>query len=735
MIETTKSDTFAPSDGATVSSTARTPRPARRRAALALLALGAALGAPGAGAAAPGALIELADVGDRAIHLASTFTSESLVVTNTSTAGEAIAAIEIDLADGPAMFPDLVFDPAGTGGDTQGKGVTLDSVTGIVVLAAPPGYGNPAAGGFASATITFPVDEEPGDAFGDFEAGSVARFSFDVDPTSIQGTPPEPVPAAAPVSGAELHGATVTVTFADGTILSGDLALTPGTANSSRLVLAPETPLAEPALARGAFRGAPAITFDPSQEIVVSGPPGAGGVLVVAEGHLNVVDAPGGGFDLDPFEANTAAAIAEVPFTIGPAGTVSVMATLSDTPGQLPLLPLRSGVNFLTAHLVDGPRTGPVSDPLVLQLDADAERIPPTVAFVFPAQGASVPVDARPSVVFSEPMDPGTVAAPGVVTLTGPEGPVPLTLVAGDEAAEFTIVPGAPLSPGGAYTLTVAASASDAVGNPLTGGVASTFSVQGGPIAVPDPACASAPSRCAPPPSGAAAPACATVPERPAPPRVGRVALTAAQLRTGQRIAQAALRRANAIESWLAAGIRTTDLCGGALGPGEFAGITFGGTSPVPVVAAAPRPLVVAPAPGRRAGLALTAAQMRINQRIAQAALRRAGALAARLDGGLTGGDVADGAVGAPQLWSGLVADFATAAAPVPATVTAIPAPPRTRDRVTLSAAQARINRRIAIEAMRRVNELADRLARGLTGADVRDGSLTAADLAPEARP
>ena len=543
---------------------------------------------------APGALIELADVGDRAIHLASTFTSESLVVTNTSTAGEAIAAIEIDLADGPAMFPDLVFDPAGTGGDTQGKGVTLDSVTGIVVLAAPPGYGNPAAGGsrppspfrWTRSPATRSATSRP--------ARSRASRSTSTRPRS-RGRP-EPVPAAAPVSGAELHGATVTVTFADGTILSGDLALTPGTANSSRLVLAPETPLAEPALARGAFRGAPAITFDPSQEIVVSGPPGAGGVLVVAEGHLNVVDAPGGGFDLDPFEANAAAAIAEVPFTIGPAGTVSVMATLSDTPGQLPLLPLRSGVNFLTAHLVDGPRTGPVSDPLVLQLDADAERIPPTVAFVFPAQGASVPVDARPRVVFSEPMDPGTVAAPGVVTLTGPEGPVPLTLVAGDEAAEFTIVPGAPLSPGGAYTLTVAASASDAVGNPLTGGVASTFSVQGGPIAVPDPACASAPSRCAPPPSGAAAPACATVPERPAPPRVGRVALTAAQLRTGQRIAQAALRRANAIESWLAAGIRTTDLCGGALGPGKLAGITFGGTSPVPGRRRC------SPAAGRRAG-------------------------------------------------------------------------------------------------------------------------------------
>ncbi len=430
------------------------PRPARRRVALALLALATALGAPAGAAASPGAQIDLADVGDRAIHLASTFTSESLVVTNTSTAGEGIAAIAIDLADGPAMFPDLVFDPAGGAGDTQGKGVTLDSVTGIVVLANPPAYRTPVGAGYASVIVTFPVDEADVDAFGDFAPGSAARFSFDVDPTSIQGTPPDPVPAAAPVSGAELHGATVAVTFSDGSILAGDLVLTPGTDNSSHLTLAPAPPLARPTLARAGGRAAPAVTFDPSQEITVTGPAGASGVMVVAEGHLNVVDAPGGGTDLDPFEANTVAAIAEVPFTIGADGTASVEVTLSDTPGQLPLLPLESGINHLTAHLVDHARTGLVSDPLVLRLDPDAERVPPAVAVVFPADRATgVPLDEHPRITFSEPMDPGTVT--GAIHLTGPGGPVPVTVVSGGEATEFTIVPDAPLGRDGSYTAIV----------------------------------------------------------------------------------------------------------------------------------------------------------------------------------------------------------------------------------------------------------------------------------------
>jgi hypothetical protein len=62
-----------------------------------------------------------------------------------------------------------------------------------------------------------------------------------------------------------------------------------------------------------------------------------------------------------------------------------------------------------------------------------------------------------------------------------------------------------------------------------------------------------------------------------APGSTGRIARTARQLLTNQRISQAAVRRATAIASWLDAGIRAQDLCGGAiglaqLGPGLVAG-------------------------------------------------------------------------------------------------------------------------------------------------------------------
>jgi hypothetical protein len=730
LIETTKSGRFAPSDGAAVSTRRRRFHPARRRAAAGLLAAGVILGAPALAAAAPGATIELADVGDRPIQLASTFTSESLVVTNTSTAGEQIAAVAIDLADGPAMFPDLVFDPVGGAGDTQGKEVTLDSVTGIVVLAAPPSYGKPLGGGFSTATVTFPVDEGDAEAFGPLGPGSAARFSFDVDPTSIQGTAPEPVPAAAPVSGAELHGATVAVTFSDGSILAGDLVLTPGTDNSSHLTLAPGEPLARPALARAGGRAAPAVAFDPAQQIVVSGPAGASGVMVVAEGHLNVVDAPGGGTDLDPFEANTAAAITEVPFTIGADGTATVAVTLSDTPGQQPLLPLVSGINYLTAYLKDGERTGPVSDPLVIRLDPQAERVAPAVVDVDPVEGeAEVRLDTRVRVSFSEPMDAGTVTLPGALTLAGPHGvPVAAEVAAGDAATEFVLTPAAPLAPGARYTATVGPAASDAVGNTLGQAVSWSFTAAGGrttSVEVPPP----------PAPASGGAPACAAVPRRPAPERAAKPPLTAAQMLIDQRIAQAALRRAAAIEAWLDAGVQARDLCGGAIGPAEFAGLVFAGGATAAPAPASPRPLAEPAAPRTGGRVALSAAQMRVNQRIAQAALRRVNALSARLRGGLTGGDLADGAVGAGQLWAGLSPRTATQAAPVPPTVTTLGRPAAAPGRVALSARQALINRRIALAALRRATALADRLARGLTGADVRDGSLTVHDLAPEVRP
>ena len=72
--------------------------------------------------------------------------------------------------------------------------------------------------------------------------------------------------------------------------------------------------------------------------------------------------------------------------------------------------------------------------------------------------------------------------------------------------------------------------------------------------------------------------------------------------------------------------------------------VTDLGGPPLAFTAPDPRPIVVAPArPGDPGDVTLTVGQLLINQRISQAAIRRLNALKARMDGGLTGGDVDDG--------------------------------------------------------------------------------------------
>ena len=179
---------------------------------------------------------------------------------------------------------------------------------------------------------------------------------------------------------------------------------------------------------------------------------------------------------------------------------------------------------------------------------------------------------------------------------------------------------------------------------------------------------------------------------------------------------------------------RRGDLCGGAivasvLGPGVEAGAPatargrFSGN---------PRPLQIAP-PTSKTGVefTLSAAQLRINQRIASRVVRQANALTARLNDGLSGGDLAAGAVTpetlAPTI--GLVA--ATAGATPPPTRTALaPATTKTGVTFTLSAEQLRINQRIGQAAIRRLNAVRRRLATGLTASDLRRGTVTASGIA-----
>jgi hypothetical protein len=220
--------------------------------------------------------------------------------------------------------------------------------------------------------------------------------------------------------------------------------------------------------------------------------------------------------------------------------------------------------------------------------------------------------------------------------------------------------------------------------------------------------------------------------------RAGTVRLSAGQLRTNQRIAQAAVRSANALAARLQGGLSGADIRNGALGALSFApGVTLSGRDTrAPVGPGAPRPTPPAGG-GSTAGRppALTAAQLLINQRISQAALRRANAIRAMLAAGLTGGNFADGTITAAQLAPGLSVTRAVAGGEVPATPLTIPAAPRKpAARVSLTPAQLLVNQRISQAAVRRLNALAERLEHGLTAREVRNGTIGASDLAPELR-
>jgi hypothetical protein len=132
----------------------------------------------------------------------------------------------------------------------------------------------------------------------------------------------------------------------------------------------------------------------------------------------------------------------------------------------------------------------------------------------------------------------------------------------------------------------------------------------------------------------------------------------------------------------------------------------------------------------------VSARQLLVNQRISQAAVRRANALAARLEGGLTGGDLREGAVAATKLAPGLRISSAAPAGPAPAaSTTAVrAAATRPRARVKMTDGQALINQRISQAAVRRANGLAALIGGGLTGAQFRDGAITALSVAPSLR-
>ena len=237
-------------------------------------------------------------------------------------------------------------------------------------------------------------------------------------------------------------------------------------------------------------------------------------------------------------------------------------------------------------------------------------------------------------------------------------------------------------------------------------------------------------------PAGRRSGVCGVVPRRERPSFApGTVTLSARQLRINQRIAQAAVRRVNAVQAWLDARVDGGDICGLSLTAAKFGpGIVTGPGPTAPASDAFPRPFrEKRPPKSQGARVVLSARQLRVSQRISQAAMRRAKALSRRLGRGLTGGDIRRGTITRDVLAPGLAIVAATPVAHPPRpSRTVIPAPrARKPGRFELSPAQLLTNQRIAQAALRRATVLRDELRAGLTAEDFRDRTITAVNLAP----
>src|SRR5690606_15299542 len=130
---------------------------------------------------------------------------------------------------------------------------------------------------------------------------------------------------------------------------------------------------------------------------------------------------------------------------------------------------------------------------------------------------------------------------------------------------------------------------------------------------------------------------------------------------------------------------------------------------------------------GNPGGVTLSARQLLINQRISKAAVRRVNAVQARLNRGLTAGDLRAGTLTPVKLNTGarmLFASALPAAGPARSPFVPLDIAPKGQGnpgRVTLSKRQLVINQRISQAAVRRVNAVQARLRTGLTGAAIKD--------------
>jgi hypothetical protein len=281
---------------------------------------------------------------------ASTFEPGSFVLTNLPASSTQITQVRIDLRT--AALPDMVFDPFGTAGDLIAKDLEIDS--------------DPSPVGFLDHTFDSPHDDGFDVLilnFSDFDPGEQVSFSIDVDPTSIRGAAAPGPGESGSVSGLELCGAAITVSFANSLTLTGQTFWIPGSSSGSVARLRQGLP-PQPAVMVENVPAPPTTVNAPNQVIQVSGaPPWTTAVVLVIEGGLFTAGLPGGGFDIDPFEANSALQANEYRGLVNDNGQVNIPITLFRSDAN-------SGLNHILVVLQDVyGYSGAVSSPIVLELN------------------------------------------------------------------------------------------------------------------------------------------------------------------------------------------------------------------------------------------------------------------------------------------------------------------------------------------------------------------------------
>jgi hypothetical protein len=217
----------------------------------------------------------------------SNFSPNSFLITNVG--DKTIAKVELDVT--PALYSDSVFDPEGLAGDTASKALKIDTNGGTGVI--DPTTYNPYIGsggtrGYKGLEFRFDTAVNGG-----FETGETLGFSIDMDPNSVAGTSKTPLDAGTNpfwdvggVSGAELIGSTVTVTFTDGTTavsqLQGD-----GTNAGAQTLATQDSPNLTAALTvNGLTAGSLGYYDSTGPSVILNGPAGETARVVLTKGFM-----------------------------------------------------------------------------------------------------------------------------------------------------------------------------------------------------------------------------------------------------------------------------------------------------------------------------------------------------------------------------------------------------------------------------------------------------------------